>query len=405
MSVIGLSTPGSPYGSLGASFPRQAIAYGGTVYAPLMTGGPKRLNGSSWEAVPDPPAGADIYTGCVHGAVLAFATYEGDCWTYNGSSWTAIAAIGMDYTNVLLSISGTLYAFGGSDDESDGEICEIKSFNGSTWSSVLTDASGGEIDSLCSDGSTGYVLAATNYGETQIGLYGESSFFAWAGPGDTTLTRTGGGGDRYGGAAALIGGVPHIVLAGDTAMTVDRWTGSAWETVEALDAAGTNLSLLPYDTGAIVLFASGLFETPPASTIGYYDGSTLVELYDFAPSDEDDDQAFLGWIADDDLTLTVYNATDGARLIDFEILESVPADLEAVYHILEPVPSELEAIYHILEPVPADLEAPYDLRLAADLEAPYDIGAGVEIEMPYDVRLAVDLATLYDQRTASDLVI
>jgi len=322
----GLTATGDPYAAL-PDCPLAVVWFGGVAYAVLPFGGPLRFDGAAWTPLPGTPS-PDITLACVHGGALVFATPSGACWRYTGATWTALPSTGLDYTAVLLSIRGIMCAFGGMYGEGDAAACAIAAFNGATWSTTLTDDAGGEAVAVVPDGAEGFIVAASNCGDTQTGLYGLSSYFAWDGPGTATMTRTGGGGaSRWAEAAALVDGVPHVLLAETfdegIVHTVDRWTGTAWETVAGLGTLPLHAGLLPDGAGAVLWASTGAWGETFASSLSQYDGVAVAELVDLAPAAGTDDHIVFGWVDGATLTAVVENTADGYRLQDFAIARAI----------------------------------------------------------------------------------
>ncbi|HXB46240.1 MAG TPA: hypothetical protein VNW50_00655 [Streptosporangiaceae bacterium] len=111
----------------------------------VASGSALRWNGTSWSAPvrietgPYLDAGYDMHLSCVSAAFCLAVDANGNSFTYDGTSWSPAASIGLDATAVSCATSTFCMATAGG---------QAAVFNGSAWSAPVTISNADQIESL-----------------------------------------------------------------------------------------------------------------------------------------------------------------------------------------------------------------------------------------------------------------
>jgi hypothetical protein len=285
---------GGEFSSIGAVHADRIAKWNGTHWLPLGSGMNNRVRAL---AVFDDGSGPALYAGG------SFTTAGGNSANriakWNGSSWSPLGS-GIGTNGEVFALAafddGTgnaLYAGGDFSNAGGNPAHTIAKWNGSTWSSIGTGASGGfqpYVFALTAfDDGTGNALYVGG-GFTSFSGVGASGIARWDG---TTWSTVGGGlnGGAFAMAAfddgsgrALFVGGGFSTAGGNPASSIARWDGTAWSALGSGMGGGGVEGLAAYDDGSGAgarLVAIGDFLTAggnSAHEIASWDGATWSAL-------------------------------------------------------------------------------------------------------------------------------
>ena len=256
------------YSFAGGGTATSALAFGGDVPGGPRSNASETWNGSSWTATPSLSTARNGIAGC-GGSNTAGLAFGGDAGPpgevtateeYNGTSWTAGGSLPVAMSPTGAGIQTSALAVGGAPAPNNAKTF---SYDGSSWTAVADLGTGRNVNRAAGAGNTAGLAMGGYPGLTTTEEYNRSADVttaaAWAAGGSISTARQSGSTFGTQTAAAVVGGEAS---PGANTTATEEYDGASWTAGGAYPSPLINISTAGTQTAG---FSVG--GTPPTTNV------------------------------------------------------------------------------------------------------------------------------------------